>query len=148
MDWHEHPFKDQKWYDDLKASGEMTIQQIASEIDRDYQASAGRAYYTEFNKNMIVHDYFVSPDYKICLSWDFGYHHPACVWWQKDINENSVQFFELMGNDIYLPEFMLVVEYVMGKKLTSNKLNRVKELIAGHKIENVMDITQLPLLRS
>jgi hypothetical protein len=42
MDWREHPWKDQRWYDSLRpgyTGPPMTDQQIAQEIDRNYDAS-------------------------------------------------------------------------------------------------------------
>lgn len=42
MDWREHPWKDKRWYDALQfgyAGPPMTAQQIAQEIDRNYDAS-------------------------------------------------------------------------------------------------------------
>jgi len=42
MDWHEHPWKDERWYDALPygyGGKPMTPEQIASEVDRDYKAS-------------------------------------------------------------------------------------------------------------
>jgi hypothetical protein len=42
MDWREHPFKDSRWYDSLPfghLQKPMTSEEIAQEVDRDYQAS-------------------------------------------------------------------------------------------------------------
>src|SRR5262245_9192257 len=42
MDWREHPWKDQRWYDALRpgyVGPPMTDQQVAQEIDRNYDAS-------------------------------------------------------------------------------------------------------------
>jgi hypothetical protein len=42
MDWREHPWKDQRWYDSLRpgyTGPPMTDQQVAQEIDRNYDAS-------------------------------------------------------------------------------------------------------------
>jgi acyl-CoA synthetase (AMP-forming)/AMP-acid ligase II len=42
MDWREHPWKDQRWYDALPTGvfgSAMTAQQIAQEVDRDLDAS-------------------------------------------------------------------------------------------------------------
>jgi hypothetical protein len=141
MDWKDHPFKSQEWYDELIRSGEMTLQQIASEIDRDYQASSGRAFYPEFNNRMII-DKCTPTDYKM-LDWDFGYHHPACGFWCKDSNEHATKFYELMGNDIQLIEFIIAVDYVIGWDIGESKINRLKDLIAKNKFENIKDITQL-----
>lgn len=46
------------------------------------------------------------PDRPIYRIWDFGYHHPACLFIRETQSHHHVVFDELMGTDIFLQEFV------------------------------------------
>jgi hypothetical protein len=65
----------------------------------------GRPVYHQFkNGNYIV---FAEPDPKetIYRSWDFGYNHPAIIWFQF-LNGRMTVLAELMGKKVYLDDFI------------------------------------------
>jgi len=56
MDWREHPWKDERWYQSLPygyLSSAMTEQQIAQEIDRNYDASQPGKVFTNLREEYV-----------------------------------------------------------------------------------------------
>jgi len=143
LNWRDHPKKDQAWYDGLKKSGEMTLRQIASEIDIDYSASAGRPFYAEFEQHMVIESYKFNPDKPLIRGWDFSYHHPACCFMQQDDRGFLYEIGEVQGNDLDIFDFMLVIKYVSHNILDSEQEDRVRYLCEQSKIENVLNIAHL-----
>jgi hypothetical protein len=61
MDWREHPWKDQRWYDSLPygiVTDIMTSETIAQEVDRDYDASQPGKVFKDWEET------------RTCIEWD------------------------------------------------------------------------------
>lgn len=65
----------------------------------------GRPVYPQFARGEFIHAIEHDPKSVIWRSWDFGYNHPACIFFQF-LNGRMVVLGEKMGDKIYLDDFV------------------------------------------
>lgn len=100
--WREHPDKDEAWYQQQK--GRMSEDEVARELDINYELSMKARVFRNFtpaNKGELQYN----PHLRVIRSWDFGYHCPACVFLQIDINGRVLVLDELVGREDLLLDF-------------------------------------------
>ena len=65
----------------------------------------GKPFYSGFNSLRHVRELTYIPNKTIYRGIDFGFHHPACLWMQKDVNDRFMVLKELMGREITIDKF-------------------------------------------
>jgi len=77
--WSEHPEKDSEWY--VKKTANMTEEDIARELEINYEKSANLKIFHEFDAEIHVPSFNIPYDPRIPLymSWDFGLDDPEFV---------------------------------------------------------------------
>lgn len=74
-------------------------------MELDFTKASGRRVYPEFKTELHVSKLSPIPYRDIWRGWDFGYHHPACVWMQVADNDRLHILAELLGTEIILQNF-------------------------------------------
>lgn len=108
LPWHEHPLKDQGWYDFEVAR--RTPEEVAQEIDLSYQKSKEGTVYPEWNNDLFVSygHYPYVPGRQVYVGWDFGKtDDTAIIWCQKD-HDDRLRIIDTYRNsgkniDFYVP---------------------------------------------
>jgi hypothetical protein len=102
----------------------------------DWTASIGSQFYPEYMA-LGGRSLFVAPSPGLVLSlpvyrgWDFGFHHPACVWFQYSRRSHRVWFLrELMPTDIDIYSFADLVLYLSGQTRIENLGPRAQAEVA------------------
>lgn len=103
LHWSKHPEKDQNWYEAQKERRSPT--EIAQELDISYIASAGKAFYSGFQKNLHTGKFQVNTAKELILGWDFGWHVPACIVAQIDAKGRFIILREILGQDETIEKF-------------------------------------------
>ena len=77
--WSQHPNKDAEWY--ARKTANMTDEDIARELEINYEKSASLKIYHEFDEEVHVPSFNIPYDHRIPLymSWDFGLDDPEFV---------------------------------------------------------------------
>lgn len=107
--WNLHPRKDEAWYEAQKSR--MSEDEIARELDINYHLSVkNRVFrnFTEANKRELLY----SPENRVIRSWDFGYHCPACLFFQLDSDDCLLVLHEEVGKEDLLLDFAQRVQQV------------------------------------
>lgn len=136
-----HPDKTDEWYKGLPSF--MNADEIAQEIDINYVTSAGKAVYPEFKRDINTMSGYVPGPGEIIRGWDFGFHHPACVFAQIDSDGRLNVFYEVLGNDLQVNDFCLIVRYISGETMAEAHTERIKYMCANRHVEGVQDIAHL-----
>jgi hypothetical protein len=88
-------------------SGQLDHARWEREMEINWDVSGGKvAFRPPFSKKIHVKPLRVNPAYPVIRGWDFGFHNPACVWFQ--IHPVTGQLFilrELLGRDVQLHQF-------------------------------------------
>ncbi|OGX19560.1 MAG: hypothetical protein A3K83_04470 [Omnitrophica WOR_2 bacterium RBG_13_44_8b] len=96
--------KSQEWADNIKKT--YPTQDIwKQEMELDFTKSTNRRVYSEFKRELHIADVKPVPYREIWRGWDFGYHHPACVWAQVDSDDRLNVFAELLGEEVIINKF-------------------------------------------
>ena len=102
--WKLHPLKDDIWYTNRKRRGNP--QEIAQELDMDPLGAAGKAFTPSYGARMHFRD---DVDFIWNLPmmrwWDFGYHHPICLFVQKDDWDRGTLLALIKGKDVEADDF-------------------------------------------
>ncbi len=86
------------------------------EMELDFTKATGRRVYPDFKSDIHITKLQPIPYRDIWRGWDFGYHHPACVWAQVDANDRLNVLAELMGTETVINNFAQEVK-ALSKKL-------------------------------
>lgn len=117
IDWFAVKGRDQEWYD--KTVKIMGLRKFNREFGRDWTSSEGRVFYPEavdWDATLIRKIPGAISGLPIIRGWDFGYHHPACVWLQYDPAQHHVWVLnELMPEDVDTYVFRDLVLYLSGQ---------------------------------
>jgi len=100
--------KGQDWFYRMRSMHSDT--EWEREFEINWSVRAGKRFYPEFSREMIKE---LIPDLSkpVYRAWDFGYHHPACAWYQIDWNDlrdgcvKIYTLYEVMGHDTTLERF-------------------------------------------
>lgn len=66
---------------------------------------AGKPYYQGFNHQIHTGHYEAISGRPLLIGWDFGFHYPACVITQLDLQDRWIWLREIMGRDITIHKF-------------------------------------------
>ena len=108
------PNKNEEWVAMAKASypyDELWEQ----EMELSFIASAGKRVYPEFTIAENITELKYDPYRPIWRGWDFGYHHPVCIWAQVQASGALHVFGELLGEDIIIEDFARKVKEISKK---------------------------------
>jgi hypothetical protein len=86
------------------------------EYELDWTSAAGEVYYPEFaiNSSKFIRMVHYNPSLPVYRGWDFGFRHPACVWFQK-VGGRCHLLHELLPSDIDTHSFRDLVRYLSGQ---------------------------------
>ncbi len=73
----------------------------------------GKPYYNGYKEIIHTQDLEWIPERDLILGWDFGYHHPACIVTQIDLQDRWCWLREIIGNDITIDKFGAHVKQVL-----------------------------------
>jgi hypothetical protein len=96
--------KDTVWVDEVKRSY-PSVDIWNQEMELDFTKASGRRVYPEFSSEFHITSLKPIPYREIWRGWDFGYHHPACVWLQVADNDRIHILHELMGTEVVIQKF-------------------------------------------
>lgn len=101
--------------DNLKNLPEGYVEELKATFSQDMQqrmifglfgrVHKGSAVFPQFSRGNFIHPVQYDPNKILIRSWDFGYNHPVCVWAQME-NTQIRYLAELMGNEVYLQDFI------------------------------------------
>ena len=75
------------------------------EQELDFTKASGKRVYPEFRHDLHVADLKPIPYRTIWRGWDFGYHHPACIWFQVTETGDLHILAELLGEEVVINKF-------------------------------------------
>lgn len=101
------------WADKLKKSYISDIWNQEQELD--FTKASGKRVYPEFKSEVHIKSLQSIPYRTIWRGWDFGYHHPACIWAQVDENGYPNILAELLGEEIVINDFAKQVKAMSTK---------------------------------
>lgn len=107
--------KNDAWVEEVK-KGYPSLDIWRQEMELDFTKASGRRVYPDFKTELHVSKLSPIPYRDIWRGWDFGYHHPACVWLQVTDEDRLHILAELMGSEIILQNFADEVK-ALSKKL-------------------------------
>lgn len=98
------PKKNDKWTEAAKKSyvSEDAWQQ---EQELNFSKIEGSRVYPGFKTSVHVKKQKFDPYLDVWRGWDFGYGHPACVWFQIDREDRVHVLYELLGEEITIKDF-------------------------------------------
>lgn len=110
LPWFKHPHKDQTWY--AMESKRCTPLEMAQEVDISYEGAAGKAFCSNYSP--LVHRKPLSPiPYApVQRLWDFGFHHPLCLFTQIQDDVRWLWLKVILGKDVTISQF---AKYVIAK---------------------------------
>lgn len=103
LHYSDHPLKNEAWVASVKKSY-PSEDMWNQEQELDFTKQIGRRAYPSFLKAH-VKELEYNPYKHVLRGWDFGYHHPACVWAQVNDKDQLLILRELMGTNQTLMEF-------------------------------------------
>lgn len=125
----------------------MEDSRFAREHNLDFSSWAGKAVYAGFNESH-VQPVWPDPNFPVLRGWDFGFHHPACVWSQSHGGFWVVG--EVMGQDQTLDSFVKDVVLPYQAVLFPEGPSEWKFIdygdIAGKQITDKSDFTSFAIL--
>lgn len=107
--------KDTAWVEEVR-KGYPSMDIWRQEMELDFTKASGRRVYPEFKTELHVSRLSPIPYRDIWRGWDFGYHHPACVWLQVTDDDRLHILAELLGSEVILQNFAEQVT-ALSKKL-------------------------------
>jgi hypothetical protein len=108
--------RSQEWHEAQLAAMLGDVKDYRREYAIDWTSASGDVFYPEFARNPeryvapVKHD----PNKPVYRGWDFGFRHPACVWFQKDSFGRCLVLREVMPDNIDTYSFRDLVLYLSG----------------------------------
>lgn len=104
------PDKNEHWVE--RTSKGYPESSWAREMEMSRETMEGQRVYPAYKKQIhspspLEYD----PHEPIFRGWDFGFHHPACVWMQLNHKDQICVLAELMGDDVTIEEFIAQVRF-------------------------------------
>jgi len=113
--WSQHPYKDAEWF--IRKTANMTEEDIARELEINYEKSASLKIYHEFDEEVHVPSFDI-PYNKLLplyMSWDFGLDDPEFVLFiQIDVNSDGNRRVTVL--DEYEKRNLLTIEHCVNLK--------------------------------
>jgi hypothetical protein len=108
------PEKNQEWM--VKAKAAYPYDELwEQEMELSFTSTQGKRVYPEFRIDNNVIQLKHDPYRPIWRGWDFGYHHPVCVWAQVTKEGTLNVLGELIGEDIIIEDFARKVKELSNK---------------------------------
>ena len=109
LPWWKHPYKDAQWY--AEEAKRCTPLEMAQEVDISYEGAAGKSFCITYDPDVHFKQDLTALEYHpVQRLWDFGFHHPLCLFTQI---HDDVQWFwvhVILGKNVLAKEF---AEYVL-----------------------------------
>jgi hypothetical protein len=109
LHWSAAPWKDDAWMEKSKKSY-SSEDSWRQEQELDFNKTEGTRVFPGFHFDTHVKKIKYNPHQTIWRGWDFGYHHPACVWVQMDEDGKLNILHELLGEEILVNDFAAEVK--------------------------------------
>lgn len=140
----ERPDRDEEWY--REEVRRRTPQELAQEIDISYEGSAGKRFFPNYGPGIHRLELKHNPDKEVLECWDFGYHHPAVLFTQKDEYDRWLWLHCIVGENVGLETFG---RYVLKKR--KEWFPGVREFMsvgdpAGNQVSDKTDETCITIL--
>jgi hypothetical protein len=113
LHWTLHPHKDEEWYD--KEAQRCDPVELAQEVDISYEGAAGKRFTPKYNPRIHRVPLKPIPHVEVIRLWDFGYHHPICLFTQIDSNDRWLWLYLIKGKDVMAADFALYVQEKSGE---------------------------------
>ena len=97
------PDKDYKWAEEARKGYLTDIWN--QEMELDFTKATGRRVFPEFKRDLHIKEVVFNPLETVWRGWDFGYHHPAVVWFQVDADDSPIILAELLGSEVVINSF-------------------------------------------
>jgi len=94
----------------------ITPEMWEQEYEISYLASHAKRYFAGFSRAVHARALLADPEGLIFRSWDFGYHHPAVIWAQKDTKDRLLVLAEYMPSDMTIDNFAQKVVRMTGER--------------------------------
>lgn len=75
----------------------------------------GKPYYQGFKEHIHTGEFEWNSEKELICGWDFGYHHPACIITQIDMQDRWVWLREIMGTDMTIDKFGVMVKRIISQ---------------------------------
>ena len=111
LHWSAAPWKDNKWMEQSKKSY-SSDDSWRQEQELDFNKTEGTRVFPGFRFDTHVSKIVYNKHQTIWRGWDFGYHHPACVWVQMDEDGKLKILHELLGEEILINDFAAEVKRI------------------------------------
>jgi len=141
LHWSDHPFRDEKWKYKMKPEIDPNDQGIwDQEMEGSFITQAGKKVYPEFSRSIHVREFADDKGSKdiIYRSWDFGFHHPACLWLKENGRDQMCVLMEYMGEDVSTREFARKVLELSEAQFPNARWKDVCD-IAGRQKQSISD---------
>lgn len=106
--WVLHPHKDEDWYTEESARCDPV--EMAQEVDISYVGAAGKRFTPKYNARIHRVPLRPIPHVEVIRLWDFGFHHPLCLFTQIDQDDRWLWLYLIKGKDIMAPDFAIHVQ--------------------------------------
>lgn len=103
LHWTLHPFKDEDWY--TEEAQRCDPVELAQEVDISYEGAAGKRFTPKYNPRIHRVSLRPIPHRDVIRLWDFGYHHPICIFTQIDNHDRWLWLYLIKGKDVMAPDF-------------------------------------------
>lgn len=112
--WSDHPDRDESWMAEARR-GYASQEDWDREQELSFAVSGGRRVYPTFGMASHVipfekHNIVPRHDRPMYRGWDFGYLHPAVVWWQFSDSGQVLVFNYALGTEVDLYEWVPMVQ--------------------------------------
>lgn len=142
----QRPDRDMDWYREQKKR--RTEQELAQEIDISYEGSAGKRFFPNYNLSLHRRELVANPDLDVLMCWDFGYHHPAVLFTQKDTFDRWLWLHCIVGKNVLIDHFARYVQRMMAKWFPEHRAEQFTHVgdPAGGSVNDKIDETTIMML--
>jgi len=98
--WSDNPEHDAAWY--KRVTDDLQAWEVQQQYELSFIGMSGMPVFPEFDRNVHVSKtpIVVMGKRTMYIMWDFGYHHPAVSFWQRNTKDQWVGLREFSGEDI------------------------------------------------
>jgi len=113
LPWYKHPHKDTKWY--AHEAKRCTPLELAQEIDISYEGAAGKAFCVNYSPPVHRKKLDTIAYAPVQRLWDFGFHHPLCLFTQIENDVRWIWLKVILGKDVIINDFATYVKEMSEK---------------------------------
>ncbi len=113
--WSEHPEKDAAWYANKIKT--MTVEEVARELDMNYERAKETRVYSEFTsaEHVSTYTYYYNENHPLILGFDFGLEGEAVGFYQKDANDRLFKLWQYEERDLLTYQHVINIDKILGK---------------------------------